>query len=317
MTLNLLKLRIIQAQRIFTSLGFLYSLFVLIVYGLTVYKLFFNQDKETHQVATIFFAIIIFSIHVSRNDKQFLSYLFPQYLERKFALEYSLLLLPFSFPLLFGDFKIGYIITHLVAIGTPYLKSKITINFSVNYLIFKFIPKYMFEWRAGMRKNQYIFFALYLLAFGIGLKFGQAFIIIGLITFVFSSFYNEAEPLNFLIINHNNAKSFLHQKLQNHLKWYLILILPLFIFFSLKYSNFILFYIPLFIIYILNFIVFILNKYKSYIPNKLNNSNTVITGFIFAGIFLPFLFPISVILVFVYYQKSIKNLNQYFNADNQ
>ena len=172
----------------------------------------------------------------------------------------------------------------------------------------------MFEWRAGMRKNQYLFIILYILAIAIGQKYGQAFIIIGLITFVFASFYNEAEPKVFLIIKHNNAYDFIISKLLTHVKWYLFFTLPLFLFYFISYPKFILFYIALYIIYILNFLVFILNKYKSYIPNKLNNSNTVIIGLLFAGLFLPFLFPISIILVVVYYQKSVKNLKSYFNA---
>ncbi len=317
MLINLLSLRFIQAQRIFKSLGFLYGLFVLIIYSLILYRLFYNNDFETHQISTFVYVSLIFLIHFGRNDKKFLSHLYGQNLVKTFAIEYSILLLSFTFPLLFGEFKIGFLISHISVIFIAFFNSKLPLSISPNRLILNFIPKNMFEWRSGMRKNQFIFIILYLMAFGIGLKYGQAFIIIGLITFIFASFYNDAEPLNFLLIGHNSAKSFIDNKLKTHLKWYLIFVLPIVLFFLIKYPQLLLFYIPIFIIYILNFLVFILNKYKSYIPNKLNNSNTVIILLLFAGVFLPFLFPISLILVFVYYHKSIKNLNQYFNAENQ
>jgi hypothetical protein len=318
MVLELLKLRLIQAQRILKSVGLLYTVLIFFTYLIIILKLFKSTQPESHQTAAILLIVSILSLHYSRPDKRFIYTTFHEKATLVFTWEYNIIAFLFSFPLLFGPNNYLFLIVHFAISIISLIEFKpLNISFSSTYLIFPFIPKQFFEWRAGMRKNQFLILLLYFLAIGLGIKFYASFVILGLITFIISSFYNEAEPLNILLLNQTNAKDFIRKKLLSHLKYYLIFISPILLLYFFKYPDYLIFYVPLLIIYILNFLVFILNKYKSFVPNKLNNSNTVIVSMMFAGMFLPFLFPLSIILVFVYYRKSISNLNAYFNAENQ
>jgi hypothetical protein len=314
----LLKLRLKQAQRNLKSVGLLYGIFIIAFYAMVLMKLFKSNTVENLQITAILLVISILSLHFTRSDKRFIFTTFHENAIKIFIAEYNLLVLPISFTLILGPVPYLFFAVHFAISLIAFIeKTTLSISFTGNYLFFTFIPKNMFEWRAGMRKNQYFIILLYLLCLGLGFKFYGSFVILGIITFILSSFYNEAEPRNILLINHKNGNEFLIEKMKDHIKFYLIFIAPILLLYFVKYPKYWIFYIPLLLIYILNFLVFILNKYKSYIPNQLNNSNSAIVGMMFIGMFIPFLFPLSIILVFVYYRKSIKNLNQYFNAEGQ
>lgn len=318
MVLELLKLRLIQAQRILKSVGLLYTVLIFCTYLLIILKLFKSTQPESHQTAAILLIVSILSLHYSRPDKRFIYTTFHEKARLVYIWEYNIIAFLFSFPLLFGPNYYLFLIVHFAISIISLTEFKpLNISFSRTYLIFPFIPKQLFEWRAGMRKNQFLILPLYILAIALGFKFYGSFLILGVITIIISNFYNEAEPMNILLLNHLNSKEFIREKLITNLQFYLIFISPILLLYFLKYPEYLIFYIPLLVIYILNFLVFILNKYKSYIPNKLNNSNNVIAGLLFVGMFLPFLFPISIILVFVYYKKSLTNIDLYFNAENQ
>jgi hypothetical protein len=315
---NLLKLRFIQAQRIFKSVGLLYCILIFCCYAIILLKLFKSNTFEKHQIASIILFLSILSIHSARSDKRFIYATFHEKSFQIFICEYNLIILPFSFTFLFTPNYYLFFATHLAVSIISFFEIKIlNLSFSSTYVIFSFIPKQLFEWRSGMRSNQFQILSLYILAIGLGFKFYGSFVILGIITFIISNFYNEAEPKNILLLNHSNSKEFIREKLISNLKFYLIFISPILCLYFIKYPKYFIFYLPLLVIYILNFLVFILNKYKSYLPNKLNNSNKVIVSMMLIGMFIPFLFPLSIILVFVYYKKSVINLNRYFNAENQ
>jgi hypothetical protein len=314
---NILILRLKQAQRILKSVGLLYGLLVFVILGLIIYKLIYNHDKSSHLTACILIFISVVSIHFTRNDKRFIYEILGNKANKLFMAEYSLVILPFSTLLLFGDFPLFFVLLHLAILPICFIENTTSINGAKGLLLFNFIPEQLYEWRAGLRQTQWAVLALYILAFVLGFKYYASFIILGLITFIFSSFYNESEPTNILLLEDQTAQSFIKTKVAKHFKFYIFIIAPIVCFYFIKYPEYWKFYLPLLLIYCLNFIVFILNKYKSYIPNQLNSSNTVITALLFLGMFLPYLFPISLILVFKYYFQSINNLKLYFNADNQ
>lgn len=149
---------------------------------------------------------------------------------------------------------------------------------------------------------------------GLGFKFYGSFMILGLIIFSFSAFYLEFESVHIIILSEKDSKFFIKSKLLTHLKQLLIFIAPILVLYFVKYPEYSQFYLPLLCMYLLNYIVFILNKYKSYFPNGYNNSNIGIVVMQFLGMFYPYLFPISLILSFVFYRKAIKNLSKYLYA---
>jgi hypothetical protein len=315
---SFLLLRLNQAQRIFKSVGLFYGIILGFIFVLVQYTLFYHTKSENEQYTTLALLGAIITIHFSRNDKKIIEVVLNQKSKILYLLEYNLLILPFSISLLFGETPYIFFILHICVTILPLLKAPNSIHLNGNsFLIFKFLPYYLFEWRAGLRKNQLTVVFLYLLTLILGYWYFSSFIILGLLTFSFSAYYNEFEPRNILLLFNGNAKAFIWQKMKSHLTFYILFISPILVLYFVKYPKYSIFYIPLLICYILNFLVFLLNKYKSYIPNEYNNSNTGILIMIFFGMFLPYFFPISTILVFIFYKKSITNLNQYLNAGNQ
>lgn len=318
MVLNLLILRLKQAQRAFKSVGLFYELMIIIIYFAVAYIVNFHHEKEQHLNVAIILFLLIITIHFSRNDKKFISEIFHQKAKLVHLLEYNLLILPISFLLIFGDFPASFLLVHLAVSIISLIQFKVvSFSFLNTYLLFKFIPKSNFEWRSGMRKSQWLIASMYLLCIGLGFKFYGSFIILGLIIFMFYSFYLEFEPANVLILSELSPKAFILNKLLVHFKILMIFISPILVFYFVKYPEYLQFYLPLLAMYLLNYLVFILNKYKSYIPNGYNNSNFGIVIMQFLGMFYPYLFPISLILAIVFYKKSIKNLSKYLYAENQ
>ncbi len=315
MILNLLYLRLKQAQRALKSVGPFYGLLIIITYILVAYVVNFHQQKDQHINVAILLFMLICTIHFSRNDRKFISEIFHSNASTVHVLEYNLLIFPISFLLIFGDFPLSFLLLHLAISIVSFFGFK-TVSFTLlnSYILFSYIPKTNFEWRSGMRKYQWSILALYLLCIGLGFKFYGSFMILGLIIFIFSSFYLEFEPAHIIILTEKDSKSFIKNKLTTELKLLLVFVAPILILYFLKYPEYLQFYFPLFSIYLLNYIVFILNKYKSYIPNGYNNSNIGIVVIQLLGIFFPYLFPISIILAFVFYRKAINNLSKYLYA---
>lgn len=103
------------------------------------------------------------------------------------------------------------------------------------------------------------------------------------------------------------------EKLKKHVFLFLKLLSPLILFYACMYPAEIYIFLLLLITYIANYIVFILNKYKSFVPDTRLSSNQFLVSFLFLGIFLPYLFPVSLVLIFIFYRKAVLTLNFYLS----
>jgi hypothetical protein len=313
---TLLKIRFLQLYRELVKAGWWAVLVALVIYGMVVIKIVRPSVALLQGSELIFvFLLFIFSINSIRKDKRLLKQIFPDSFKIYLFVEYLIFSLPFTIPYLFSNFKIGIIIFLFFCFLITQLDISVKINpKNQTILLKKFIATNNFEWMAGMRKNQYLIILLYLFGIVISYWHFAGFITLGVITFIFSDFYNNCESQFILTLNENNSRGFIISKLKSHLWQYTKIILPLLFCYFIHYPEKYLLYLPLLLIYYANFTVFILNKYKSYIPNARLHSNIVIVGLCFLGMFVPYLFPISIILVFVFYSKSITNLKDYFHA---
>ncbi len=231
------------------------------------------------------------------------------------GLEYLCLTLPVLIPMLVLGLYLEIILFCISLFLLPFFNFSLNINtFKIPNLLSFGIDRHNFEWIAGMRRMQFAFVILYSLGIVIGFYHFAGFITLGLITFIFSVFYEECESQFVLTFEFDSTKVFLINKLKRHILQYTKVSLPLLLFYFMRYPEKYIFYLPLLLIYYTNFIVFILNKYKSYIPNQKITSNRIIAGLAFMGMFLPYLFPISFVLCFIFYRKSIINLKTYFHA---
>jgi hypothetical protein len=313
---TLLKIRLLQLYRELVKAGWWAVLVALVIYVMVVIKIVrpsvaLLQGSEL----TIFFSLFIFFINSIRKDKRLLKQIFPENFKKYLFIEYLIFSLPFTIPYLFSNFKIGIVIFSFLCFLITQFDISVKLNPKNQAVILKeFIAINNFEWMAGMRKNQYLIILLYLFGIIISYWHFAGFITLGVITLLFSDFYNNCESQFILTLEENNSRYFIISKLKSHLWQYTKIILPFLLCYFLHYPEKYLFYLPLLLIYYANFTLFILNKYKSYIPNTYLHSNIVIVGLCFLGMFIPYLFPISIILVFVFYSKSITNLKGYFYA---
>jgi hypothetical protein len=313
---NLLQIRFLQFYREIIKAGWWAWLVILVIYVALVIKITHPSVMQPTPHELLFlFGIGVLSIHFSRKDKRLLSVIFPKKDKMYLFLEYLVFSLPLILPYILIKEFLGIILFWILCFLTAQINYSWSFgNKSTKVLLSFFTKKQYFEWYAGMRKLQYFIILLYLFCLGISYWYFSGFICLGVITFFLSEFYNEGESVFLLTIEENTAKEFLDNKLKKHLIQYLKFILPILLFYFLHYPENWLLFLTLLIVSISNFLVYILNKYKSFIPNQRLSSNSVIVGFTFIGMFVPYLFPISIILVFVFYRKSLTNLKQYFHA---
>jgi hypothetical protein len=322
MLANLLKIRLLQAQRELRSVGLLYAFFIAIVLFVVLYKIAFRGVAwmTDWQVAVLILALVA-SVHMARNDKRLLNAIFGTKVWQVYFLEYTLATLPFALDLaLTGLFwtlpaiigGCGVLAYVLNVVDFQRLISIKFSNTSSSIWLWWMIKPQNFEWRAGMRKTQAIIIPLYLgTLYMVTIDFA-GFWLLGFMPLLFSGFYQEFESWQILLLQGTSAKEFINQKLKTHVGLFLVFVSPIVLLYLIVYPQRWYVFLALVSVYVLNFTVLILSKYKSYIPNGYNISNTTIMALIFMGVFLPYLFPISLVLVLVFYPKSIKNLKGYF-----
>ena len=313
---NLLKIRLLQLYRELVKAGWWAVLIALIIYFTVVVKITRPSVALLEgSELVILFVMALFSINSLRKDKRLLKQIFADNYKKYLFVEYAIFSTPLTIPYLFSSFKIGIIIFLFSCFIITQLDISVKISLKNQVIILKkFISSNNFEWIAGMRKSQYLIMALYIFGIVISYWHFAGFITLGVVTFIFSTFYDNCESQFILTLEENNSRNFIISKLKVHLWQYTKFILPFLYCYFIHYPDKYIFYLPLLLVYYANFIVFILNKYKSYIPNTHLSSNMVIAGLCFAGMFLPYLFPISFVLIFIFYRKSIHNLKDYFYA---
>jgi hypothetical protein len=313
---NLIKIRFLQVYRELIKAGLWAALIGLIIFGFLIIKI--TQSSilpPTPNEFALIFCFLIWAIHSVRKDKRTLSVIFPNTIKQFYFIEYSVFSLPLIIPLIIHGDYLGILLFYFSILVIIILDISVDLSSKKKgILLSKFIEKDNFEWLAGMRNVQFFMIILYLFCLVISYWHFAGFICLGLITFMFSSCYNECESQFILTLKESNSKDFVKKKLKKHLIQYFKFILPILIAYFIHYPDKWIFYVPLLIVYVANYMVYILNKYKSYIPNQTLQSNAVIVGLTSAGMFIPYLFPISLILVFVFYPKAIQNLKPYFHA---
>ncbi|MBS1493375.1 MAG: hypothetical protein JST55_07690 [Bacteroidetes bacterium] len=310
----ILKLRILSALRWIAELGFIRIIFI-IVLAAAGFKMFLDiNNSPTGIAATIFLnASVIYSVHFSRKDEFFLSSLD---INKKllFVFEYLLYSLPFLVLILISNYFYicVYVFVLLAIIANTKSGNKIKINFSSGKSLF---PPYAFEWISGLRTNIIPIFIIYLLGIVFCFQIAGGVLAIILLTFIFSSFFIENEPLMYIEAYKIHEKKFLRAKILQSAKIFLIVISPIallhLIFFYERW------YLITGVIFICLIIIVssVLTKYAFYSEDIASSKmNYIINGvvmFSFVSAFYmtgPFLFPLPFIMIIYLYKKASQNL---------
>jgi hypothetical protein len=257
--------------------------------------------------------ISILSIHLSRNDKRFVTGITEKPWRLYFS-EYFIFSVPVAILILLsGSWYLFVPYTILLVLISKIDHKKRENKISFNY---SFIPKDYFEWISGSRKNLYPIIILYCIGLAASFNLFVIPIIFFLLLGILSSFYEECESWQLLEIQELSAKKFIRQKIIRHFRLFLIATSPLSILYLFFHPSY--WYVIL-ILYVLSLIIHsfcILCKYSMYEPDKLLTENRIWVSIAIMSYLIPFLVPLPLIMCFRFYNRSINNLDNYLNAYN-
>lgn len=307
----LVRVRLHQVKRQLESLGLGYAFLLLAFLAAVIFYIYlaYLQKNKALYVFSLT-VLILFLIHTSRKDKQFVHSQVNNPTQNIFT-EYFIFTLPVTIPSLFTPHWIYFSLLIL----SFYVIANIKINLKQKTMfphLSKIISPQNFEWLSGLRKNLIlfmIFFALAAITCWIRIL---PLIFLWFIVISITSFYQECESLQILLASHTTPKKTLNQKIWNHSKYLLIILLPILVVNSIFNPGLILVNLVFLLVQFTVIIFAILLKYTTYSPNENLTGNVILVSAVTIGALIPFLLPIPLIICFRNYSKSVKNLNNYF-----
>ena len=259
--------------------------------------------------------VVIFIIHHNRKDYFFLSKLsiFPALI---FIVEY----LVFSAPLLVLLFILGqYLQAFMYVVLLPVIclvkPSPKEARTKIHNAWVKYLPAAIFEWRSGVRASLPFILIFYCLGLAGIYSIWLSAVSLVFLSLIFTTFYRFNESQKILAASEHGADVFLIYKLGQHVKYWALLMLPLFLVAFIHYQHWT--YILAAFAAAANLLVFnILAKYAYY----RQASTGVLSQFISSLAWLcSVILPLSIFVFFtniVLYFKAKNNLNHYLNAYN-
>jgi len=313
--IHLVKIRLLQAFREIRDMGMFRAVFL--IAGIAPFLALFLYRRlsvQGYDYAILGGALFLaFIIHRSRKDYYFLSKLSisPAWI---FFVEY----LVFSVPLLvllfiFGRYIQSFmyvVLLSAICFVKPAPKGAKTKTFNAWV---KHIPTAMFEWRSGVRVS----LPAIILFYGLGLAgiFSIWFSVVSIVflSLIFSTFYGINEAQKILIASEQNANVLLRCKLVQHVKYWVLFLLPLFLFAFVHYQYWAL--ILAAFAATVNLLIFAIHtKYAYYRPASTGMLSQLI---VVIAWLCSLILPLSVFVFLtniVFYFKAKNNLKYYLNA---
>ena len=312
---NLIKIRFLQIFRELSYIGLFRAMFLLIIIVPFV-AIFLYQRLAIYPYNYIITGVTLSLILLIQRRRKDFQFIFK--ISQKPAITYWIEYLVFTTPLIIlylltKQFWLLILFCSLLLI-ISFIIPKLKVNKPYNKII-KFIPNGFFEWQSGFRKNIIIIIPAYLLGF-LGLyEISFSAVSLFLLTIIFVSFYSEYEPGKILEAGETGASKFINNKIYNHLRSYILFILPVCLLSLVHYELWS--YIIISVFASVNLVLFaIVLKYSYYYPNSFSNAHQMITAFVcLFSVILP-LAVIVLALNILLYNKARNNLNNYLYAYN-
>lgn len=313
----ILYLRFKQLIRFINEIGLFRLLFLLPFIFVLFYAIYsaFKSENYNNLILSAYLLFIL-SVHLKRKDKKFLILICKNYNTKYliFFTEYFILFIPIYIILLFtGKFLLLVLSIALLAL-IPLINISKTFNYKkINIINLSFLPKILYEWIYGLKSSWFILIPVYILSiifvkYSITMPISAAFF--GL---YFTSFYLQCEPQNFIELFELPPVKFLFKKICTHVLIYWIIIFPLAII-SLIFNTDI-WKVSIYILVSITILQInaILLKYSIYRPNMSINNSFIIVFLLFFSILIPFLAPIPIVFLLIYFYKAKNNLKIYLN----
>lgn len=307
---------ILHLKRIYRILGeigllrtiFLLSICAALCWGL-IKTITFYPSKLIPFLSLVLF---ITSLHFGRKDKRFIR-LAGTNRARLFLIQYLSILSPFIIANIFAN-SFFYALALFIF---PFFIAPV--NFTIqpvkwNTLNLNIVPPNAFEWKSGIRKNVFLLLMVYLgiLFFSVHYITLVAGVIIQAL--VVTTFYYECEPPFILLAGKRSAGKFLANKVKESLSIFLIYISPFILLALIFHIQYLVFIFTAVIVACILIGFAIALKYALYLPGANLKNNAIIMAFITVCFFFPFLMPLPLIFLIVYYRKAVKNLKNILYA---
>lgn len=298
-----------------SDIGIIRVFFLLGLLSFLAFILFMMSSEipKAYYVSGIY-SLIIILVQVKRQDKIFLKSHFNNYKLITFV-EYLILSIPIFICLIY-HLQWMTIIAYVIGIATI-----INIDLKPRYqnLNTKFqqlIPHDSFEFKAGVRKAQFLIIPLWIIGFSTSFYIGSVPIVLFILGIIPLGLYEKGEPYQMIIAFEMNAKKFLLHKIWLQTKLFSITAIPLIIGFIIFNSE--IWYIPVaeYFLFISLHIYIVLTKYAFYEPNTKAPASAIYSVIGTLGLLLPFFSPLIWLLSIRFYFKSVENLNYYLNDFN-
>ena len=308
----LVRVRLHQIKRQLESLGLGYAIILLAFLAALIFYVYLSYLQK-NKALYVFSAtvLILFLIHTSRKDKEFVHSQVNHPSQNIFT-EYFIFTLPVTIPSLFTSHWLYFPLLIL----SFYVISNIKINLKQRTMfphLSKIIPPQDFEWLSGLRKNLISFLILFALAAITCWIRILPLVFLWLIVISITSFYQECESLQILLATPGTPKKIIQRKIWNHSKYLLIILLPILIINSIFNPGLIVINFVFLLVQFTVIIFAILLKYTTYSPNENLTGNVILVSAVTISALIPFLLPIPLIMCFRNYGRSVKNLKSYFN----
>lgn len=310
MNSGLLQIRWWQIRKELQGIGLVY-VFVLLVlvffasgFALTQYR-----DNPNAFLMAGLVAGAVLSLHIGRKDKDFILKHITNP-ARKMFLEYAVLTVPFTVPVLFTQHWWLFIAMQLAFAGIALLRVSQR-GFTRLAFLSSWIAPADFEWLSGVRKSWLFLLVLYILAWATCWIMAAPLVCLWLFTVQVSSFYIECEPLTMLRATYTNGRSFIHTKIRRHSGMLLLVSLPVLVTNSIVCPQ--MWWInALFAGAQLLLLIFaVLLKYALYIPERTLSGNNILLGIAALSGAVPFLLPVPLLMNLRNYGRAIRNLKTY------
>ncbi len=258
--------------------------------------------------------LLVFMVHRSRKDYNFLSKLSYSSPEWMYYIEYIVFSLPFLILLIICKQYVPALLYVLLLLSVCFIIPSSKEAKSRLYTgVIRCIPAGMFEWQSGFRNT----FPAIVLFYALGIveiyQIWFAAVALILLAMIFISFYYGNESRQMLVASGQTPAKFLMYKLLRHVKYWILFLSPLFLLSFIHYEYWL--YILIAFVAAINLLAFaILLKYAFYRPATVSGISSMIGTLAWlCSIILPFsvfVFAANIVL----FVKATRNLNQYLSS---
>jgi hypothetical protein len=319
--LNILQIRSKQLYRILLSIGVLRLIIVALAlfYALAAVNMLAasasSGQTNSYALAAVWTAVL-FVIHWRRVDKTFLKLYFNCY-KMAFMAEYSILSTPLIICLTLHGWWLALlsVFAGVAAVALISRHDGSSVSRTFNTRLQKRIPRGMYEWQAGARKNLLLLSGIWLLGACLSFFVATVLVVIFIIGIIVADFYRTNEDWSMLLSFEKSASRLLLYKITCHALLWSAVNVPLIVLFCIFHSR--LWYLP--VIEIVMFIIIhtsmILTKYARYKPDSTDNTGGAISqSILFIVGLIPLTNPLLLIYTLYLYRKAYSNL-QYILHD--